>query len=189
MAAFIGTDRRENEGWRSLGIRGRIGGLLAALSATVALAIAPALARNGGLDDPRPGYRATAQAIKGAKIMPTPDSKDTIEVGTIVIREGVIEAVGPTDKVTIPDDAEVIDGKGLVVTAGFVDLYTTLGAPPAGATRSTAGPAIPLNYAEYALRTRPRTIATGSLPSFRRRRRSNWAKRSSKIVAVWDSPT
>jgi imidazolonepropionase-like amidohydrolase len=55
-----------------------------------------------------------------------------IEKGTIIIRKGLIEAVGPA--VTVPPDARVLDLSGKTVTAGLVDLTSSLGlaAPPAG---------------------------------------------------------
>lgn len=48
-----------------------------------------------------------------------------LERATVLIREGVIEAVG-TD-VAIPPDAEVIKGDGLVVYPAFIDAHTTQG--------------------------------------------------------------
>ncbi len=43
----------------------------------------------------------------------------TIEKGTVVIREGLIEAVGA--QVAVPADAEVIDGSSLTVYPGLID--------------------------------------------------------------------
>ncbi|MEZ6135203.1 MAG: amidohydrolase family protein [Pirellulaceae bacterium] len=60
-------------------------------------------------------------AIQGAKIITI--SGDTIESGTILIRDGKIEAVG-TD-VKIPGEAKVIDAKGKVVMPGFVDAHNS----------------------------------------------------------------
>src|SRR5690625_7151651 len=50
-------------------------------------------------------------AITDARIVPV--SSQTIENGTIVVRDGVITAVGP--RAEVPADAWVIDGKGLTV--------------------------------------------------------------------------
>ncbi|MCS7066957.1 MAG: amidohydrolase family protein, partial [Fimbriimonadales bacterium] len=66
-------------------------------------------------------------AIRGAKIVPV--SGAPIEKGTIVVRNGVIAAVGEMDKVSIPPDAEVIEGTGLTVYPGFIDGFTALGMP------------------------------------------------------------
>ena len=60
----------------------------------------------------------------------------------MVVRDGVIVAVGPVDRVEVPFDAEVIEGKGLVVYPGFIDLYTTSGQAAGGgqvADRRRAG--------------------------------------------------
>lgn len=61
-----------------------------------------------------------AVAIRGAKILSV--AGDPIESGTIVVRDGRIEAVGAD--VEVPWDARVIEGKGMVVTPGLVDPET-----------------------------------------------------------------
>ena len=66
-----------------------------------------------------------AYAVTGAKIVTAPGT--SIDSGTIIIRCGIIEAVGPAKDIEVPYDAETIDGKGLVVYPGFIDLYTTIG--------------------------------------------------------------
>ena len=65
----------------------------------------------------RTGFHASTVAIQGAKIVTAPGQ--VIEVGTIVIRDGKIVAVGLDAQV--PVGAEVIPGAGLVVYAGFID--------------------------------------------------------------------
>ncbi|MGE5359248.1 MAG: amidohydrolase family protein [Bacteroidales bacterium] len=57
-------------------------------------------------------------AIAGARIVTA--AGPIIESGTIVLRNGVIEAVGAT--VAVPDGARLIDGKGLTVYPGLVDM-------------------------------------------------------------------
>jgi len=52
-------------------------------------------------------------------------TKGRLENATVIIRNGKIEAVGPD--VTIPDDARLIDCKGLTVYPGMVDGGTHLG--------------------------------------------------------------
>lgn len=44
---------------------------------------------------------------------------------TVIIRNGIIEAVGPD--VVIPADAQVIDCKGLTIYPGMIDAGTRLG--------------------------------------------------------------
>lgn len=50
-----------------------------------------------------------------------------IENGTILIRKGLIEAVGAT--VAVPADARVLDLKGKTVSPGLLDLTSSLGMP------------------------------------------------------------
>ena len=61
---------------------------------------------------------AAAFTREGARIVTGTGS--VIESGVIVVRDGLIEAVGG-DGLEIPFDAQVIDGKGLVAYPGFVD--------------------------------------------------------------------
>lgn len=57
-------------------------------------------------------------AITGAKIVTM--AGPPIESGTIVVRDGLIEALGGAETV-VPGDAEVIDGTGLVVSPALID--------------------------------------------------------------------
>jgi imidazolonepropionase-like amidohydrolase len=62
-------------------------------------------------------------AIQGARIVPV--SGPVIENGTIVFRDGVITAVGA--KVTVPAGAQLVEGKGLSVYPGLIDMGSTVG--------------------------------------------------------------
>ena len=62
-------------------------------------------------------------AIRNARIVTV--SGPDIENGTIVIRDGKIEAVGAT--VSIPAGAQTIDGTGLSVYPGMIDAGTNMG--------------------------------------------------------------
>ena len=75
------------------------------------------------------GSTANAQtyAITNAKIVTV--SGPTIEKGTVVIRNGLIDAVGAN--VAAPLDAQVFDGSGLTVYPGFIDAYSNVGMPTA----------------------------------------------------------
>src|SRR5712692_97173 len=68
-------------------------------------------------------------AIRGARIVTAAGAP--IDSGTIVIRRGVIDAVGPS--VAVPVDAVVIEGSGMTVYPGLIDLGNTRAAdqPPA----------------------------------------------------------
>jgi imidazolonepropionase-like amidohydrolase len=113
--------------------------------------------------DLRPDYQPSAYAIKGARVVTEPGT--TIELGTVVIRNGVIQSVGPVDKITIPYDAETIDGKGLTLYPGFIDLYTNIG-QPTGITRSQTGTGRTINYADFALPSTPPDNRAGITPEF-----------------------
>jgi hypothetical protein len=73
-----------------------------------------------------------AIAIRNAKIVTV--SGPVIAKGTVVVRNGLIEAVG--DNVQTPPDAMVIDGEGLTVYPGLIDSLSTWG--QAGAANATA---------------------------------------------------
>src|SRR5262249_27961175 len=62
-------------------------------------------------------------AIREARIVVAPGK--VLESGTVVIREGIIDAVGADVKV--PVDAIVIEAKGQTVYPGFVDAATNQG--------------------------------------------------------------
>lgn len=62
-------------------------------------------------------------AIKDVTVVVSPEK--TIEKGTILIRDGLIVAVG--ERVEIPPGAEIIDGSGLIAYAGFIDAHCTVG--------------------------------------------------------------
>ena len=64
-------------------------------------------------------------AITNARIVTV--SGPTIERGTVVVRDGLIAAVGAS--VNPPSDARIIDGTGLTVYPGIIDASTSLGIP------------------------------------------------------------
>jgi len=82
-------------------------------------------------------------AIKGARIISV--SGPPVEVGTVVVRDGIIEALGAN--LTPPADAWVIEGKGLTVYPGLVDALSTWGvpglAPPVAAAGRSRGAGVP----------------------------------------------
>src|SRR5262245_3350271 len=68
-------------------------------------------------------------ALRDARVVRV--SGPTIERGMVVVRGGLIEAVG--ENVVPPPDAWVIDCKGLTVYPGLIDGLSTWGVPaPAG---------------------------------------------------------
>ena len=62
---------------------------------------------------------------------------EKLEQATVVIADGLIEAVGPG--VEIPADAWVLDGEGLELYPGLIDALTNLGQVEAEETPSGAG--------------------------------------------------
>ena len=84
---------------------------------------------------------AVLYAIRGARIVPV--SGAPIDKGTVVMRDGVIVDVGAG--VTAPADAMVIDGAGLTVYPGLIDMANSsavessdTGAPAGGGGRGAA---------------------------------------------------
>jgi len=73
-------------------------------------------------------------AIRNAKIVTV--GSPVIAKGTVVVRKGLIEAVG--ENVAVPSDAWVVDGEGLTVYPGLIDSLSTVGMPGAPATSTTA---------------------------------------------------
>ncbi|MGC8881839.1 MAG: amidohydrolase family protein [Bryobacteraceae bacterium] len=101
---------------------------LAAITAALAALLIPWL--------PVSAENASWTAIRGARIVPV--NGPVIEKGTVLIRNGVIAAVGP--QVDVPASAWVIDGNGLTVYPGLIDALSTWGLPQAAqAPAQTAG--------------------------------------------------
>lgn len=71
--------------------------------------------------DEAPGFHVRTFAIQNAHVITAPGQ--VIEKGHVVVRLGRIMAVGPTAE--IPADADLIDGQGLTVYAGFLDAAAT----------------------------------------------------------------
>ncbi len=76
----------------------------------------------------------SAVAIRNAKIVTV--SGATIAKGTVVLRKGLIEAVG--ENVQVPADAWVVDGEGMTVYPGLIDPLSTVGIPGAAPTAAAA---------------------------------------------------
>ncbi len=77
-------------------------------------------------------------AITNARIIPVVGAP--IEKGTVVIRRGIIEAVGAN--VVVPGDARVLDATGLTVYPGLIDAFSDIGLEEPTAARGAA-PAAP----------------------------------------------
>ena len=71
--------------------------------------------------------RAEAYALTGARVITVAGAVH--ETATVVMRDGLIEAVGPS--VRVPPDVRVIDAKGLTLTPGLIDALSGIGLPSA----------------------------------------------------------
>lgn len=74
-------------------------------------------------------------AIINARIVTV--SGQTLDRGTVVIRNGLIAAVGAN--INAPSDARIIDGNGLTVYPGLIDSYTNLALPEGAPSPSPGG--------------------------------------------------
>jgi imidazolonepropionase-like amidohydrolase len=97
----------------------------------VALVFAPLAQQRARAQNPNPTRPVAIDtyAITNARIVPVSGAE--IARGTVVIRNGLIAAVGAN--VAAPPDARVIDGAGLSVYPGLIDANTTLGLPAGAA--------------------------------------------------------
>ncbi|MGB1071696.1 MAG: amidohydrolase, partial [Planctomycetota bacterium] len=68
---------------------------------------------------------ADVQAFVGARIVPV--SAEVIEEGTLLVRDGKIEQVGPLKEVIIPDGAVRIDVTGKTIIPGLICTHSHIG--------------------------------------------------------------
>jgi len=114
-------------------------------------------------------------AIRGATVVPV--SGPRLENATIIISRGVIKAV--SKDATIPDEAWVIEGKGLIVYPGLIDSFTDVGIPPAPALPSGDGASRPLQPISHGPEDRPSSTPWRSA--------ADEASLSDKRVETWRS--
>ena len=103
--------------------------LAAALLSAAVWAALPAGAQR------RPGGGIDVYAITNARVVTV--SGPVIERGTVVIRDGLIAAVGAN--VAAPPDARTIDGTGLTIYPGLIDSSTSLAIPRPTPSPATGG--------------------------------------------------
>ncbi len=114
-----------------------------------------------GAPQPAPVLRPTVFAIRDARVVTEPGK--VLPQATVIVRDGVIEAVGADVKA--PADALVIDGTGLTVYAGFLDALSNWGFDTA-LRRSEAGPAAVEDFASEALAATKPDNRKGMTPEF-----------------------
>jgi imidazolonepropionase-like amidohydrolase len=140
-------------------------GVITALGGAL-LRPAPAAAQGG-----EPQYFA----IRGVTVVPV--SGPRVENTTVIIARGVIKAVAKD--AAIPDEALVIEGKGLIVYPGFIDSFTDVGIPSAPAPSGGESSSRPQPPASRGPEDRP-----GSTPW---RSAADEASLSDKRVETWRS--
>ena len=101
------------------GIRRRSFHLLLALS----MAVLGACVRGAEAGDS--GQSSGVTAITNARIIDGNGGEPLID-GVIVVRDGQIEAIGPSSSTSVPADAEVIDAAGRTIMPGLADMHVHL---------------------------------------------------------------
>jgi imidazolonepropionase-like amidohydrolase len=91
-----------------------------ALAASAGCAVALLSLAAMGAGDVRSGDRLSF-VLSGGRVIASPGR--TFDPGVVVVRGGVIEAVGAAGKTAIPEDARVFDVRGKVVHAAYLDPY------------------------------------------------------------------
>src|SRR5262249_39909860 len=107
------------------------------------------------------GLKPTVFAIRDARVVTEPGK--VLPQATVVVRDSLIEAVGPDVKA--PADALVIEGKGLTVYAGFLDALSNWGFDTS-LRRSESGPAAVEDLASEALTATKPDNRKGITPEF-----------------------
>jgi len=115
-------------------------------------------------------------AIRNARIVTV--SGPVIAKGTVVVRKGLIEAVG--ENVAVPADAWIVEGDGLTVYPGLIDALTTVGIPSLAATAGAGRGAATATPAA----TAAATPAVRSMGPEDRPRTTSWALAADEIVAT-----
>lgn len=134
---------------------------LLAFACVIVLALAAAFAARSSSASYTQGE---AYAIRGGTVVTV--TGETIQKGTVVIRKGLIEAVGAD--IPVPADARVIDATGMTIYPGLFDAHTGYGirqqAPAGGQGRGGGGaPAAPTDPIQAFLAQAAATPANAGL--------------------------
>jgi len=113
------------------------------MRSAVAAIAAAAMVAAAGCAGPKPGtvkikldpygstyarYPGAVTLIRGATVYDGDGGK--IDQGVVLLRDGVIAAIGPAGTVPLPDGAVVINAAGKFVTPGIIDVHSHLGDYP-----------------------------------------------------------
>ena len=129
--------------------------VLAVSASLFLLSASTAWAQPGGALEPK------VFIIKDAKVVVEPGK--TLDKASVLVRDGLIEAVGPDIKT--PPDALVVEGKGMTLYPGFLDTMSTWGFDPA-LQRSEMGASAVEDYAADALAVTKADNRKGITPEF-----------------------
>ena len=73
-------------------------------------------------------YSGATTLIRGATVYDGDGGR--IDGGVVLLRDGLVAAVGAANAVAVPPDAVVVDGTGKFVTPGIIDVHSHLGNYP-----------------------------------------------------------
>jgi imidazolonepropionase-like amidohydrolase len=110
---------------------------------------------------PAADLRPRVFAIRDARIVT--EAGKVLENASVVIRDGLVEAVGPD--VAAPADALLIEGKGLTVYPGFIDAMSNWGFDQALRRSEIGAPAVE-DFASEALAATKPDNRKGMMPEF-----------------------
>lgn len=80
---------------------------------------------SSGDDGPSAVALAGGRALVGPNLAPLDDS-------VVLVRDGVIESIGPRTDIDIPDGVEVVELDGATLMPGLIDMHVHLGTPQGG---------------------------------------------------------
>ncbi len=68
-------------------------------------------------------FRKTTRAFVDVTVLPMSAVGEVFAAHTVVVRDGIIEQVGPAAQVAVPADAEIIGGAGRFLMPGLADMH------------------------------------------------------------------
>jgi len=67
-------------------------------------------------------HKPRTVAFVGVSVVPMP-TPGTLDAQTVVVRDGLIDQIGPASSVAVPDDALRVDGRGKFLMPGLTDMH------------------------------------------------------------------
>ncbi|HUG99389.1 MAG TPA: amidohydrolase family protein [Gammaproteobacteria bacterium] len=110
-----------------------------------------------------PPVTSAVVAFVGVDVVPM-DSEILLIDQTVVVRDRRITSVGLRSDIAIPDDAEQIDGKGLVLMPGLADMHVHLAEEDLPGYLASGITTVRNMWGHSAVRDMMERIATGELP-------------------------